>query len=37
MGDNGDKKLDLAGWLLILFCVALILGQLTTLAEPVIF
>ena len=37
MGDDGDKRLNLAGLLLILFCAALILGQLTTLAEPVIF
>jgi len=37
MGNKSEIKYDLTYLLLILFFSALILGQLTVLAEPVIF
>ncbi len=37
MGNSKEIKYDLTHLLLILFFSALVLGQLTVLAEPVIF
>lgn len=37
MGENNEIKYELTYLLMILFFSALILGQLTVLAEPVIF
>ncbi len=37
MGNSKEVKYDLTNLLLVLFLSALVLGQLTVLAEPVIF